>query len=229
MKILAIGAHPDDIEIFMFGFLSACMDRGDTILLAVATDGSKGGVNLNNNLVKQRKLETQLGLSKLGKVKMLGFKDGNLHNENNAKEKIDDLIKTSDPDLILTHAPEDYHPDHSYLSKYIKAVAGFRCPLLFSDTLLGVNFIPEIYVDITKYFNYKKKAILCHKTQNPNNFVEAVEIMNRFRAAQCNAPRGNYAEAYRLDKKFPFSDIRGLLPCSPQYRPFYRNLKNSLI
>ena len=41
MKILAIGAHPDDIEIFMYGCLSACKARGDDIALAVAT--SKGG------------------------------------------------------------------------------------------------------------------------------------------------------------------------------------------
>ena len=39
MKILAIGAHPDDIEIFMYGFLAVCKNRGDLINMAVATDG----------------------------------------------------------------------------------------------------------------------------------------------------------------------------------------------
>ena len=43
MKILAVGAHPDDIEIFMYGFLSICRDRGDEIFLSIATDGSAGG------------------------------------------------------------------------------------------------------------------------------------------------------------------------------------------
>ena len=44
MKILAIGAHPDDIEIFMYGFLSVCLKRGDEIYTMIATDGSAGNV-----------------------------------------------------------------------------------------------------------------------------------------------------------------------------------------
>jgi len=229
MKVLAIGSHPDDIEIFMFGFLNSCQDRGDKIFMAVATDGSVGGDNSGIDLAVQRESETKNGLYKLGKPKMLRFLDGNLHNEANAKTKIKELINEINPDLILTHAPEDYHTDHRTLSEYVRAVIGFKCPLIFADTLLGVNFIPEIYIDITKYFSSKKKAILCHKSQNPKKFFEAVEIMNRYRAAQCNAPKGNYAEAYRLDKRFPFVDIRDLLPSSPAYRPFYQNDKDSLI
>lgn len=229
MKILAVGAHPDDLEIFMFGFLNACMDRGDEIFLSVATDGSKGVVNSTKNLSQIRHNETINGLSEIGIPIMLGFKDGNLHDQKGVKEKLDNLIKKIDPDLILTHPPEDYHPDHSTLSKYIRDVTGFKCPLVFSETLLGVNFIPEFYVDITKYFILKKKAILCHKSQNPSSFVEAVEIMNRYRAAQCNAPNGHYAEAYRLDRRFPFCDIRDLIPSAPPYKPFYRNIKDSLI
>ena len=45
MKILAIGAHPDDIEIFMFGLLTLFKERGDQVCLMIATDGSKGGAN----------------------------------------------------------------------------------------------------------------------------------------------------------------------------------------
>ena len=58
MKILAIGAHPDDIEIFMYGFLSLSKDEGHTINLTVATDGSKGGENKQNILIRQRKDES---------------------------------------------------------------------------------------------------------------------------------------------------------------------------
>jgi N-acetylglucosamine malate deacetylase 1 len=229
MKILAIGSHPDDIEIFMFGFLSACLQRGDDICLCVATDGSLGGENPGLELTKIRSIEAEKGLKHLGQPIFLNFKDGNLNDEIGALKKIKELINDSKPDLIVTHAPEDYHPDHRTLSEYVKSVVGFKCPLIYADTLLGVNFIPEIYIDITKYFNLKKKAILCHKSQNPKKFFEAVEIMNRYRAAQCNAPRQNYAEAFRFEKTFPFSDIRNLLPAPPPYRPFYKKLKNALI
>ena len=44
LKITAIGAHPDDIEIFLYGTLAACRDRGDAISLVVATDGAAGGM-----------------------------------------------------------------------------------------------------------------------------------------------------------------------------------------
>ena len=68
MKILAIGAHPDDIEIFMFGLLILLKNRGDKIYLAVATDGSLGGVDYKNSLIKKRKKETIEGLKELRKT-----------------------------------------------------------------------------------------------------------------------------------------------------------------
>ena len=229
MRILAIGSHPDDIEIFMFGFLNACLERGDNIFMAVATDGSLGGIQPGQKLANIRESETKTALFNLGTPKMLGFTDGNLHNENNAKTEINKLINHIDPDLIVTHSPEDYHPDHRSLSKFVRAVAGFKCPLIYADTLLGVNFMPDIYIDITKYFTLKKKAIMCHTSQNPAKFCEAGEIMNRYRAAQCNAPNEHYAEAFRFEKTFPFVDLRSLLPSSPPYKPFYRNFKDALI
>ena len=81
MKILAIGAHPDDIEIFMFGFLCCCKQIGHEISITVATDGSLGGNNNDNKLVENRKQETQDGLNKLGIPLFLNLPDGNLRNE----------------------------------------------------------------------------------------------------------------------------------------------------
>ena len=81
MKILALGAHPDDIEIFMFGFLCCCKKIGYEISMIVATDGSLGGYNDNNKLVENRKKETEDGLKKLGVPLFLNFKDGSLGNE----------------------------------------------------------------------------------------------------------------------------------------------------
>ena len=229
MKILAIGSHPDDIEIFMFGLLSACLSRGDEIFLVIATDGSAGGKINGNKLKKIRENETINGLRHLGKPNFLNFKDGDLHNELRASSEIRAFIEKNKPDLIVTHAPEDYHQDHRTLSKYVKNAARFDCPVIFCDTLLGVNFLPEYYVDITNYFDLKKEAIMAHKSQNPERFCDAIEIQNRFRAAQCNSPKGHYAEAYRFEKSFPFSDVRQLIPEAPKYRPYYQNLKSSLI
>ena len=229
MKILAIGAHPDDIEIFMFGLLSIYSNRGDEIGLIVVTDGAAGNVISNKSLSKIRKKETINALMDLGEPDLLGFPDGQLSDSKNVRSTLKEKIKKFNPDLIITHAPEDYHPDHRALSKYVIDSASFNFPVIFCETLMGVNFTPNYYIDISKHFELKKNAILKHKSQNSEKFYKAIEINNRFRAAQCNAPDGSYAEVYRFEPTFPFLDIRSLLPKSLPIRSYYKNLSNSLI
>ncbi len=86
---------------------------------------------------------------------------------------------------------------------------------------MGINFNPNFYVDITEHFLLKKEAILKHKTQKPQRFVDLFKLMNSYRAAQCNAPKGSYAEAYFFKPSFPFSDIREVLPTPLKLRPFH--------
>jgi len=229
MKIMAIGAHPDDIEIFMYGFLAAAGARGDNLHLAVATDGAAGGAESGPALAAQRAAEARTGLAGLGAVTLLDLPDGGLAVAPDASAKITDYIRGTAPDLIITHAPEDYHPDHRALSKFVTDAAGFICPVLFCDTLMGVGFAPDYYVDITPYFSAKQTAIMAHTSQQPDRFAAATAIVNRFRAAQCNAPDGHYAEAYRTDNRFPFSDVRSLLPPAPPHRPFYVPGSDALI
>ena len=229
MKILAIGAHPDDIEIFMFGLLSVYSSRGDEIGLIIATDGAAGNVLSNKSLSIIRKKETINALMDLGEPDLLGFPDGQLSDSKNVRSTLKEKIKKFNPDLIITHAPEDYHPDHRALSKYVIDSASFNFPVIFCETLMGVNFTPNYYIDISKHFELKKNAILKHKSQNSEKFYKAIEINNRFRAAQCNAPDGSYAEVYRFEPTFPFLDIRSLLPKSLPIRSYYKNLFNSLI
>ena len=233
LKIAAIGAHPDDIEIFMYGFMAAAKARGDELTLLVATDGAAGGITHaasdGADLAACRSEETKTGLAALGVPILLGLPDGKLADAPSAAVKISDAITAAQPDLIITHAPEDYHPDHRALSKYVADAAGFRCPILFADTLMGVLFTPDYYVDITPYADAKAAAINAHHSQQPARFAETARLMNRFRGAQCNAPDGHYAEAYRMDKHFPFADIRGLLPPAPPYRPFYVANSDALI
>ncbi len=78
MKILAIGAHPDDIEIFMFGLLSIYKDMNNEIFTIIATDGSKGSNKYNKNLSEIRKKEAISGLKDLCKPIFLDIIDGEL-------------------------------------------------------------------------------------------------------------------------------------------------------
>ena len=222
MRILAIGAHPDDIEIFCYGFLAACKARGDEISLAVATDGAAGTVaGQDDGLAAKRATETTTALAKLGRPALMGLPDGALATAANGRDVVSSYIRSVAPELIVTHDPADYHSDHRALSSWVSELAGFSCPVLYADTLMGVGFQPEFYVDITVWQAEKQAAILAHHSQIPQRFADGAALLNRFRAAQCNAPDGHFAEAYRTSPRFPFADIRGLLPPPPPYRPFY--------
>ena len=229
MKVLAIGAHPDDIEIFMLGFLLSCHARKDEIYMAIATDGAAGKVLGYSNLRNVRKEETINALKLIGDPHFFEFPDGELSLVQNGIRVIKEYILSIKPDLIVTHAPEDYHTDHRTLSYFVQEATGFICPILYSDTLMGVNFIPDYYIDITPHFKNKSNAILKHNSQNPEKFLEATILLNRFRSAQCNAPNGSYAEAFRSEKRFPFAEIRSLLPASPNVNSFYKSSSKSMI
>ena len=86
---------------------------------------------------------------------------------------------------------------------------------------MGINFNPNFYVDITEHFLLKKEAILKHETQKPQRFIDLAKLMNSYRAAQCNAAEGKYAEAYFFEPSFPFADIRHILPSPLKLRPFH--------
>lgn len=221
MKILAIGAHPDDIEIFMYGLLSIFKDRGDQIFTIIATDGGKGGADKKEILIKKRMQESNLALKNLSTPIFLGIPDGELGDDPHHKKIIKKKIFEVMPDLVITHSENDYHADHRALSLLSSSAVSHYIPILFCDTLMGIKFQPNYYIDITNYFEVKKNAILCHGSQHPKRFVDLSELMNTYRAAQCNSPKGSYAEAYNFNPSFPFSDLRDILPLSPKLRPFH--------
>ena len=221
MKVLAIGAHPDDIEIFMYGLLSIYKKEGHEVFTIIATDGAKGGAITGKKLARERANEAISGLEKLSSPIFLNLPDGELGDELEHKKIIKENILKIMPDLIITHSENDYHADHKSLSLITKGVVSHYIPILYCDTLMGINFNPTYYVDITNYHESKKEAVLKHKTQKPHRFVDLFELMNSYRAAQCNAPKGNYAEAYSFIPSFPFSDIREILPTPLMLRPFH--------
>ena len=229
MKILAIGAHPDDIEIYMFGLLMVFLNQGNDVYPLIATDGSLGTVSVKKNLKIIRKKEAKISLKKFNKPIFLDEQDGSLTTSNLILSKLKKYISSISPDLIITHSPLDYHPDHRALSKYVKEATGFYCPIIYADTLMGVNFKPTIYIDISKHIEEKLSAIMCHKSQNPEKFVNATKLLNKFRSGQCNGELNGYAEAYSFDRVFPFSDIRSLLPPAPKTNKYYSNVSNSFL
>ncbi len=221
MKVLGVGAHPDDIEIFMYGLLSIYKKEGHQVYTMIATDGANGGAVTGEKLAQKRAKESINGLKKISLPIFLNLPDGELGEESGHRRIIKENILKIMPDLIITHSENDYHADHRSLSSIAKAAVSHYIPILYCDTLMGVNFNPNYYVDITDHYELKKEAVLKHKTQSPQRFIDLFELMNSYRAAQCNLPKGKYAEAYSFVNSFPFIDIRDILPPPLKLRPFH--------
>ncbi|RWM21243.1 MAG: PIG-L family deacetylase [Mesorhizobium sp.] len=204
MKILALGAHPDDIEIFMFGTMAAYAAQGAELVFAIATDGARGGKGDPKSLARARREEAVVAADLLGATPhFLDFPDGALVADAALIAALKALIGDVKPDLAITHAPNDYHGDHRALSGGVRIAASFAVPVLHADT----------------HFELKAMAIRAHQSQDPERFVEAARTQNAFRAGQCNSAAGSFAEAFRFEPIFPFADIRALLPPAPGIRP----------
>ena len=166
MKVLGIGAHPDDIEIFMYGLLSIYKHKGHQVYTMIATDGAKGGVIKGKKLANERANEAISGLEKLSLPIFLNLPDGELGGELEHRNIIKENILKIMPDLIITHSENDYHADHKSLSLITKGAVSHYIPILFCDTLMGINFHPNYYVDITNYHKSKKRLFLNTKHKN---------------------------------------------------------------
>lgn len=221
MRILAIGAHPDDLEIFAYGTLAAWAASGASLTLAIATDGARGGTLPPEDLRRLRAVEAATALAPLGAgaPQMLGFPDGALRADAALEQALALLIRQSGADLLLTHAPNDYHADHRALSAAALQAAGFSVPVLFMDTLNGTGFTPTHLVDVSGHWAAKETAILTHASQDPARFVAMANRQAAFRAGECNAPPDARAEAFRFEPRFPFADIRALIPAPPPLHP----------
>ena len=121
------------------------------------------------------------------------------------------------PDVIITHDPDDYMPDHVSVSKLVFD-ASFTAtlpnyhtantknavklvPIYYMDTLAGVGFNPTEYVDVTEYIDLKLQMLECHESQivwmrdhDGIDFPDMVRTCSRYRGYQCGA---DYAEGFR--------------------------------
>ncbi len=235
MNILAVGAHPDDIELLCAGTLARYAEGGHAITLAVFTCGNMGDLKIPPpELARIRKEEAEASAAILDARLLWPAITDELVFPNEAQRRMMiDLLRQADPDIIFTHSPNDYHPDHRYVSQLVfdsyfqkglphlpgqgQAACRFgRAQVYYMDNLAGISFLPAEYVDITGVMDIKRRMLECHQSQvkpmrelAQTDMIDVVEIQARFRglAAGCK-----YAEGFTRLEAFQRGLTKRVLP-----------------
>jgi N-acetylglucosamine malate deacetylase 1 len=211
LHIVAVGAHPDDIELSMGGLLIGCARAGHRVTWIVATDGAAGGGGRNLELAATRLAEAEAAADLAGaEIITLGLPDGQLGWSNQGAKLIGEKLAALAPDLIVTHALNDYHADHRAVARFVGDTVPIGVPVMRADNMLGLHFTPDLLIDVSDTFAAKLAALAQHASQSSLSLPEAVTIWNRFRGLQSSARRFEYAEAYSIDQRLG-ADVRGIL------------------
>lgn len=218
MHVLAIGAHPDDLEILCAGTLARFAAEGHRVTMVHASVGDKGHGQISHaDVATTRRAEARAAAEVIGaESRTLGFLDGEIRSTQENLRTVVDAIRATPPDVILTHHPDDYHADHRTVTQLVLDASfmatvpyfvtqhpahGVTCPIYYLDTLSGLGFQPNEYVDIGGTLDVKQRAMACHESQvtwlaehHDSDIADQIETMARFRGLQCGV---THAEGFR--------------------------------
>jgi LmbE family N-acetylglucosaminyl deacetylase len=195
MNILAIGAHPDDIEYGCAGTLIKYVERGHRIFLLVLTKGEEGG----EGEVRQREQNAAAEVIGAQQVFWGDYHDTQLPLNKELIEKIEEVIATVQPDLILVNHGDDTHQDHRILTRATLSATRYVRNVLFFEVPTTQNFNPQIFVDISDTLERKFQVLEAHASQAMKTNIEDMYILE---LAQANATfrgiqgRAKFAEAF---------------------------------
>jgi bacillithiol biosynthesis deacetylase BshB1 len=225
LDVLAIGAHPDDVELGCSGTLMKHVDLGYKVGILDLTKGELG----TRGDVPARMKEAAAA-SKIMKVyarEILDFEDGFFVNDKHHQLELIKYIRKYRPTVVLGNARYDRHPDHGRAAKLIRdacflsglakietkldgKVQKHHRPKSVYHYLQALHTEPDFVVDISTYYERKLKAILAYKSQfyNPkskeaNTFISSPEFLEfvKGRATHFGVPIGaKYAEAFNVNR-----------------------------
>lgn len=234
MNVLAIGCHPDDIEINCAGTLRRCVKRGDKVTVCHVCNGNLGHEIIEPDELKVIRAEEAKKAGGLSGIEVVTCDIDDVKIYASSKEhrdKVVDLIRRVQPDFIITHSPNDYMPDHVAVSQLVfdasfaasvphytteEKISAKVVPIYYMDNLAGVGSQPTEYVDISEEIDAKLEMLECHVSQlkwmrdhDNIDFAEFVKTCARYRGLQCGV---QYAEAFSQCMVWPKIVPQRLLP-----------------
>lgn len=218
VDLLAVCAHPDDLEVCVGGIFAKAKKEGLKTGLVIFTRGESGGYAEQN--VREAEGQKAASILDLDYFEMLNFPDAGMYFEKAAVDALIPHLRKCSPKYILTLHEDDYHPDHVAVSKITKAAcftAGLKkhsqddtdwhydAILYFGPDHKRNKKRPDIYVDITDVIEIKKQACAAHASQKILD--PAVELAKEYgRAAGVE-----YAEGLFLSESITLDSISGLM------------------
>lgn len=206
MKILAVGAHLDDIELACGGTLAKAIDNGHVVKMVVMTESDYK--NFDGKTLRTKEEASEEGRAA---AKALGIKDLEILNfpikdvpyNSKSVETLDKIITTFNPDLILTHWNFDTHQDHRNTSLATISAARYKNNILMYEPFPPSGrsyapFNPQIYVDVSKSMDKKIESLKKHESQHKkygDNWIEAARGRARLRGFEIYS---EYAESFEV-------------------------------
>jgi N-acetylglucosamine malate deacetylase 1 len=218
VRVLAVGAHPDDLEILCAGTLVRYVCEGHEVVMCNATFGDRGSfVHSSEEIARIRGEEARAAAALAGaEWCTLGLHDGEVNAADPEQRRlVVELVRETRPDVVITHYPDDYMADHDEVSKLIVDMTFAATlplletgspahdvvpPVFFMDTLAGLGFAPTEFVDVSDVIDVKASMLEAHDSQltwlREHDGVDVVEDMRtlaRLRGMQCGVA---YAEGF---------------------------------
>jgi bacillithiol biosynthesis deacetylase BshB1 len=236
VDFLAIGAHPDDVELGCGGTLAKLISDGKTIAIVDLTQGELGTRGTNLTRAEEAANATKiLGISARENLKL---KDGFLNNTEKYQMEVVKMIRKYQPEIVLANAIDDRHPDHAKAAKLVSD-ACFLAGLIKIETSLNgenqkpwrakqifhyiqwKNVTPDFVIDISEFMEKKIEACLAYKTQfyNPNSKEPMTPIATKdflesltYRAQDLGRLSGvAFAEGFTTGKLLAFKNFDGIV------------------
>ncbi|SDF24688.1 N-acetylglucosaminyl deacetylase, LmbE family [Methanolobus vulcani] len=207
IKVLAMGAHPDDMELEAGGTLAKFAKKGYDVYLLILTSGGYTDMTGKSYTDNQLKEEAKKASEILG-VKEVIFFDyvtTNLPNSGEIISRVDKIVDEIRPDIFISHHPFDSHQDHKAAADIMFAVSRQgRVKNVLSGSTLPYRpnvfaFRPQFFVDISETLEIKLKAIRSYQSQY-NKFGSEV-LIDRVKAMAIThgwATGYDYAECFEV-------------------------------
>jgi LmbE family N-acetylglucosaminyl deacetylase len=194
-RVLAFGAHPDDLEVGAGGLLARFVAEGAHVTMAVVSIPNRS---------EERRVEARAGADTIGAKLALVYEDRECRVEDipmhELVRRFDHIVDKVKPDLVITHSSHDLHWDHGLVSRAtVSALRRTPCDLLAYLSSPEMNAqaraIGQCFADVTATMETKLRAISAHATQMAHIDLESSRDLAR---GLGRISGYQYAEAYEV-------------------------------